>query len=48
VKTASKPLAAQFERYVMGHPFMRKRVISIAQVNASENLKKELCFWDVE
>jgi hypothetical protein len=37
VKTASKPLAAQFERYVMGHPFMRKRVISMAQVNAPEN-----------
>jgi hypothetical protein len=32
LKTASKPLAGQFERYVMGHPTLRQRVISMAQV----------------
>jgi hypothetical protein len=32
LKTASKPLAAQFERYVMNHPVLRQRVITLAQV----------------
>lgn len=32
LKTASKPLAAQFERYVMHHEVLRSKVIAIAQV----------------
>jgi hypothetical protein len=32
VKTISKPLAGQFEKYVMGHPVLRNKVISLAQV----------------
>ena len=32
MKTVSKPLAGQFENYVMNHPVLRGRVISFAQV----------------
>lgn len=32
MKTAAKPLAKQFESFVMGHPLMRRKVIDIAQV----------------
>ncbi|KAG7673117.1 hypothetical protein Ndes2526B_g05309 [Nannochloris sp. 'desiccata'] len=31
VKTVAKPLAGQFEKYVMGHPVLRSKVISLAQ-----------------
>lgn len=31
LKTVSKPLASRFERYVMGHPVLREKVISTAQ-----------------
>jgi Optic atrophy 3 protein (OPA3) len=32
IKTASKPLANRFQRWVLGHPEGRKRVIALAQV----------------
>jgi hypothetical protein len=31
LKTASKPLAARFEAYVLGHPVLRARVVAAAQ-----------------
>ena len=35
IKTASKPLANRFQRWVLGHPEGRKRVIALAQVSAT-------------
>jgi hypothetical protein len=31
LKTVSKPLASRFEKFIMGHPVARKRVIDLAQ-----------------
>lgn len=31
MKTAAKPLAKQFESFVMGHPLLRRNVINVAQ-----------------
>ena len=35
IKTASKPLATRVQRWVLGHPEGRKRVIALAQVRCS-------------
>ncbi len=32
IKTASKPLAGRFQKWVLGHPTYRQRVIDLAQV----------------
>ncbi len=32
IKTASKPLANRFQKWVLGHPVYRKRVVNLAQV----------------
>ncbi len=37
MKTAAKPLAKQFESFVMGHPVLRRNVINLAQVRRRGN-----------
>lgn len=32
IKTASKPLANRFQKWVLGHPVYRNRVVNLAQV----------------
>ena len=43
LKTASKPLASQFERYVMNHPVLRQRVIYLAQVSWGRGMNIVFC-----
>lgn len=38
IKTASKPLANRFQKWVLGHPVGRQRVIALAQVGCSRKL----------
>lgn len=38
IRTAAKPLANRFERYVVTHPTLRPRVIKLAQVRSRSAL----------
>lgn len=40
IKTASKPLAGRFQKWVLGHPTYRKKVIDLAQVPTSDTSQK--------